>query len=1160
MFKSARWRSDKNKIKAVFKLQFHATEVAQLGENALMISVVPVDVGKPTVRLEKAAIQDGCCRWVNSVYETVKFVREPKSGKISERIYNFIVSTGLSNAGFVGEASIDFADYAEATKTSTVSLPLKYSRSKAVLHVSIQRVQENVDQREKEEIEDASIKAQDKSLRTQLSNSDVEESNKGNSAEEKPPSQTVNAELNGNCRASSGSDTTLSSSESSSGLNTPREQDPNNFLPSLNHTSVPHKSTENTPTTVYEEHQRSQWEWPVGSDHGISTADSTNGCQDTLTRERLQQASDIEIEKLKSELVALARQADLSELELQTLRKQIVKESKRGQDLWREVISLKEERDLLKLDCEKLKTFQKRMDEAKVRNKLHFEGGDPWVLLEEIRQELSYEKDLNANLRLQLQKTQESNAELILAVQDLDEMLEQKNEEISNHSNKSGSRYNAEELRRNISKSRTDDDEDQKALEELVKEHRGVKEAYLLEQKIMDLYSELEIYRRDKDELEMQMEQLALDYEILKQENHDISYKLEQNQLQEQLKMQYECSSVGNGSEPETQVESLENELRIKSKDLSDSLATIHDLETQIECLANELKKQSTEFSNSQATIKELESQIEGLGNELKEQSKGYSDSLSTIKELEAYIQNLEEELEKQVHVYEADLEVVTHAKVEQEQRAIQAEETLRKTRLKNANTAERLQEEFRRLSVQMASSFDANEKVAMKALAEASELRMQKRHLEEMIKKASEEALSLRGDYETKLCQLSDQLNVKTDQIQQMLEEIDNLSNQLEQQKKHDEEDSGALSTEIQQLKADIEMLMMDNNSLSEEAEQNKSLRVQLAQMKTTVKEYELLIQRANRERDELENTIALVKKEAESPVEEVQRIRHIEDEKEAAVELLKSELELLKVQCHNLKQALVEDELEKEKLRKQVFQVKGDLKKKEDALNSFEKKLKDSNRRASVSDGARTTLRNNKSAPVPQGSKEIASLRERIKLLEGQIKSKEISLEASTNSFVEKEKDLKKKIEELESRVEELNQNSTSLCELSLQKVTTDTIHLTSNGCVLEEVRSPAEFLSNSSCLSKENRNIMPLVKSDDDISIEKDVKPSTTNNNEHNIGDMLLELASLKEKNQCMESELKEMQERYSEISLKFAEVEGERQKLVMTLRNLKNAKKS
>ncbi|KZV14403.1 hypothetical protein F511_43429 [Dorcoceras hygrometricum] len=42
--------------------------------------------------------------------------------------------------------------------------------------------------------------------------------------------------------------------------------------------------------------------------------------------------------------------------------------------------------------------------------------------------------------------------------------------------------------------------------------------------------------------------------------------------------------------------------------------------------------------------------------------------------------------------------------------------------------------------------------------------------------------------------------------------------------------------------------------------------------------------------------------------------------------------------------------------------------------------------------------------------------------------------------------------------------------------------------------------------------------------------------------------------------MEEELKEMQGRYSEISLKFAEVEGERQQLMVKLRNLKNARKN
>lgn len=724
----------------------------------------------------------------------------------------------------------------------------------------------------------------------------------------------------------------MSSSESSSGLNTPRElglrnnnilQDPASFLSSQTHTAAPHISTANASATIYEDQQRSQWEWSADSDPGLSTDDSMHSSQGTLMRERSQHTSDIEIEKLKAELVALARQVDVSELELQSLRKQIVKETKKGQDLSTEVVGLKDERDALKSECEKLKAFQKRIEEAKSKNKFQFECGEPWALVEEIRQELNYEKDLNSNLRLQLQKTQESNAELMLAVKDLDEMLELKSREISDLSNKSRSCDNA------ISRSESDDDEEQKALEELVKEHRDAKETYLLEQKVMDLCSEIEIYRRNKDELEMQMEQLALDYEILKQENHDMSYKLEQSQLQEQLKMQYECS---------------------------------------------------TSFAN----INELEAQIESLENELKKQSKENSDSLATINELETHIKSLEEELENQAQGFEVDLEAVTHAKVEQEQRAIRAEEALRKTRWKNANTAEKLQEEVRKLSVQMASMFDANEKVAMKALAEASELRMQKSKLEEMLQKANEVLQSVKDGYEAKLQELSNQLNLKMVQIEQMLVEIDDKSKQLEHQKKHEEDLRGAFTQEVLRLKAELERVTIDNNALSEQAEQKENMRVELEQMKTSIKHTEDLVEKGNIERNELVSTIALVKKEAEKLLEELHRMRCLKDEKETEMSLLQSEVEMLKAQSHDLKHSLFEDELEKEKLRKQVFQLKGDLKKKEDAFTSMEKKFKESSKRPAVTDGAKSTLRNNKSVPVPHGSKEVASLREKIKLLE--------------------------------------------------------------------------------------------------------------------------------------------------------------------------------
>ncbi|KAM0015517.1 hypothetical protein Hdeb2414_s0032g00711681 [Helianthus debilis subsp. tardiflorus] len=113
-----------------------------------------------------------------------------------------------------------------------------------------------------------------------------------------------------------------------------------------------------------------------------------------------------------------------------------------------------------------------------------------------------------------------------------------------------------------------------------------------------------------------------------RQENHDLSYKLEQSQIQEHLKMQDECST-------------------------------------------------------SYAGINELDSQTENLHNELKLKSKELSESTLAVKELETQIKNLEEEIGKQADGFEADMEELIRVKVEQEQRTIHAEDNLRKKNFK---------------------------------------------------------------------------------------------------------------------------------------------------------------------------------------------------------------------------------------------------------------------------------------------------------------------------------------------------------------------------------------------------------------------------------------------------------------------------------------------
>ncbi|CAA0842219.1 Myosin heavy chain-related protein [Striga hermonthica] len=1013
MFKSARWRSEKNKVKVVFKLQFHAAKVPKVGDDALLVSIVPADAGKPTVKSDRALLREGSCFWENPVYESVKFNRDPKSGKILERIYYFVVGTGSSKSGVIGEASIDFSNYAEANKVSMVSLPLKCSKPEAVLNVCSKFfpfVFENSYCLLDEDNESIKSDYKDSSLKAQMENGDVDEPMRSNS-DIVPFNKTVSniAVPNRPCRGSSGSDITMSSSESD---NVHHEW--------LRNTALEAASTDNDSLSTPREK-------------------TFSGLQQMLSDE----PSGVVVEKLKSEVAALSRQASMSDLELQTLRKQIVKESKRGQDLFKEVVCLKKERDALREECDRIKIAKNRIDSG---------GGDSWKIVEELRQELNHAKEINSNLQIQLQKTQESNSELILAVRDLDEMLEQKNKEILRL--ESGANKEMV-LTCRPDNSNEDDDEEQKALEELVKEHGIVKEAHLLEQQILEMRDELETFKRDKDELEMQMEQLALDYEIVKQENHEMAYRLEQSEIQEQLKMQYECSSSYNA---------------------------VQELETQVENLENELKIQTKESENAQRKISELE----------------------------AHAKSLEEELEKRLLSFEADLDELMRSKVEQEQRAIRAEETLRRTKLQNANTAERLQEEFKRLYVEMVSTFEANERLATKAMAEANEHRLQKIHLEESIKEAYEDHKLIEERYEAKLDELSGQVELMTNQIMQLQSEIEDKSLQLENQKR---------------LENDFEKCTTKIKFLLEELENKGTLMRELEQMRVSVKEMEILLKHGNDEKIMLEKKIMSAKSDAEELQKELNKMKCIAKEKELMVEKLQEELVSLQSQVTELKHTVSEDAQMKEILRKQLVLLKGDIKKRDDALNVMEKK-------------------------TCGGSPEVANLKERLEFLENQVRLKQNALEASNNAFLEKEKELSNEIGDLEARLEVLNQTSIDCSEDEVVEV-----------AAVEEDDDP-NFGSNEEAISFDddatNQKTCTMVSfCGENIFFREELKHCADSNGD--LDEAKDEMSLLKERNRLMEAELKEMQERYSEISVKFAEVEGERQQLVMRVRNLKNAKK-
>ncbi|CAK9159766.1 unnamed protein product [Ilex paraguariensis] len=721
MFKSARWRSEKNKIKAVFILRFQATQVPQLRRKTLNISLVPADIGKPTVRLEKAPILEGTCTWEHPIYETVKLIRDTKTGRFKQKIYHFIVSTGSSKSGFLGEVSLDFADYAEEIKPLIVSLPLEASNSSAILHISPY----GEFCRDVEEDEAPRAESQDISLGNLL----------GNCIEYGDSNLDFTEDRHFNNMTSQGTE------QSSSFNNTRLDNTPNPLdFTTLRWKPMPEKGTVDVIPAEKQKQQRSKSNTnpPLISASNGSMVDSTTSLEENFIRDWSSEASNNATEKLKNEISMLERQAEVSELELQSLRKQMVKENKRGLDLSRQVASLKVERDVLKREFEELKSSLKRSDEAEVKKQSQSKAENIRVLLEQTVQELNHEKDLNNTLRLQLHKTEDSHSELIFAVRDLEGMLEEKGREMSHLTSKTKARQNAKEAHAEASKSRINWDEDEKAMGELIKENDNDEEADSLKKKITALNGEIFVHRKDNEELKTHMELLALEYDILKKENQDISSKLKQKQI-EQMKMQ-------------------------------------------------------TEYSESIATIKELQIQIDRLEKKINKQALEFSESLDTINELETQVKSSQKQLENQTQSFQDDLHALTQAKVEQEQRAIQAEEALRKTRWHNANAAERLQEELRRLSVEMASKIDANENLAMKA----KDLSLQNGVMEEMVQKANEELRLMKDQCKEKLQELLNQTNLQATQLEQMSLELEDSRKQVETYKRREQEKHDAFSTEM--------------------------------------------------------------------------------------------------------------------------------------------------------------------------------------------------------------------------------------------------------------------------------------------------------------------------------------------------------------------------
>ncbi|KAJ4957739.1 hypothetical protein NE237_024850 [Protea cynaroides] len=112
-------------------------QIPQTGWDKLFVSFIPADSGKATAKTTKVNIRNGTCKWSDPIYETTKLLLDPRTKEYDDKLYKLVVAMGSSQSSFLGEANINLADYADASKPCTVSLLLHGCDSGALLHVSV---------------------------------------------------------------------------------------------------------------------------------------------------------------------------------------------------------------------------------------------------------------------------------------------------------------------------------------------------------------------------------------------------------------------------------------------------------------------------------------------------------------------------------------------------------------------------------------------------------------------------------------------------------------------------------------------------------------------------------------------------------------------------------------------------------------------------------------------------------------------------------------------------------------------------------------------------------------------------------------------------------------------------------------------------------------
>ncbi|CAD6209144.1 unnamed protein product [Miscanthus lutarioriparius] len=407
MFKLHRHRSS-DRVGERFDFRFSNFRAVQVPavSDRLFLSIVSVDNGKTIAKSSKVASRSGICQWPDTILEPIWFSKDEVSKEFEECQYKIIVSLGSTKSGILGEIFLNLSNFLNIVDPTAISLPLKRCNSGTVLQLKVQCLGTKSKLSGVRSLRDMAPRHDDRS-----------------------PTPT-NDEMDNRSDCSDGMFNKGVRSSSENHLGGTYQDESGNRETSFS-ASGSHRSSNSGDSTA----DRTNFSPRDNSNGGLYV-----GRQDSASS----YASYGHLTHLKISLKLLKKQlrssvmrqkcgnATLAKLkaDLEMLKKECSEKSKQQAELAVELSAAQAERDSYRHEIEELKSSLQDVNTRQIIT------GTPkrsdWIdLQKELEGEVKFLKESNTDLTIQLNRTQESNIELLSILQELEETIEEQRVEIS---------------------------------------------------------------------------------------------------------------------------------------------------------------------------------------------------------------------------------------------------------------------------------------------------------------------------------------------------------------------------------------------------------------------------------------------------------------------------------------------------------------------------------------------------------------------------------------------------------------------------------------------------------------------------------------------------------------------------------------------------------